>query len=85
MSDKISELRGIGHELTNEQQVQVVIRYLPSAWEHLCINLTHNDSIKTFDEVVLHVKLEEDCLLANKPNGEAYMIEFKKIGAFEVG
>ena len=56
----ISELRGIGHELTIEQQVQAVIRSLPSAWEHLHINLTHNDNIKTFDDVARHVDLEED-------------------------
>ena len=51
MSNMISELKGTGHELTDEQQVQVVIHSLPHAWEHLRINLTHNDNIKTFDEV----------------------------------
>ena len=59
-----------------------MIRSLPSAWEHLCINLTHSDNIKTFDDVARHVKLEEDCLLANKPYGVAYMTQSKKIGAF---
>ena len=52
---------------------------LPSAWEHLCINLTHNDNIKTFDDIARHVELEEDCLLADEPYGEAYMTESKKI------
>ena len=51
MSNMISELRGVGHELTNEQQVQAMISSLPSAWEHLRINLTHNDNIKIFDDV----------------------------------
>ena len=58
---------------------------LPSAWEHLSINLTHNDNIKTFDDVARHIELEEDCLLADKPYGEAYMTESKKIGAFNLG
>ena len=31
MSNMISELRGVGHELSDEQQVQAVIRRLPSA------------------------------------------------------
>ena len=51
MSNMISELRGASHELTDEQQVQAMIRYFPSAWELLSINLTHNDNIKTFDDV----------------------------------
>ena len=82
MSNIISELRGAGHELTNEQQVQAMIHSLLSSWEHLCINLTHNENIKPFDDVTQHVELEEDRLLADKPNGKAYMIESKKIGAF---
>ena len=44
MSNMISELKGTGHELT-------VIRSFPHAWEDLKINLTHNDNIKTFDDV----------------------------------
>ena len=40
MSNMISELRCVGHELTDEQQVQVMIHSLPSALEHLRINLT---------------------------------------------
>ena len=58
-----------------------MIRSLPSAWEHLHINLTHNDNIKTFDDVARHVELEKDCLLTDKPHEEAYMTESKKIGA----
>jgi hypothetical protein len=56
----ISELRGVRHKIIDEQQVQVVIRYLPSNWKHMRVNLTHNDTIKTFDDVACHVKLEED-------------------------
>ena len=45
------------------------------------VNLTHNDNIKTFDEVACHVKLEEDHLLAEKPVQEVFMIENKLRGA----
>ena len=45
----------------------------------------HNDNIKTFDDVGRHVELEEDRLLVDKPYEEAYMIESKKIGAFDSG
>ena len=64
MSNMISELRAAGHEMTNEQQVQAVIRSLPSSWEYMHINLTHNDNIKTFDDVACHVELED---LTEKP------------------
>ena len=60
MSNMISELRGVRHKIIDKQQVQVVIRYLPSNWKHMRVNLTHNDNIKTFDDVACHVKLEED-------------------------
>ena len=63
----ISELRVAGHEMLNEQQVQAMIHSLPSHWEHMRVNLTHNDNIKTFDDVARHVELDEDKLLAEKP------------------
>ena len=85
MSNMMSEQRGADHELTDEQQVQAVVRSLPSSWEHLRINLTHNENIKTFDDVARHVELEEDRLLTDKPYGEAYMTESNKIRAFGSG
>ena len=54
MSNMISELRAAGHDMTDEQQVQFVIRSLPSNWEHMHVNLTHNENIKTFDDVARH-------------------------------
>ena len=43
MFNMISKLRCADHELTNEKQVQDVIHSFPSAWEHLRINITHNE------------------------------------------
>ena len=57
MSNMISELRAVGHDMIDEQQVQAVIHSLPSSWEHMRVNLTHNDNIKTFDDVPRHVEL----------------------------
>ena len=37
--------------MTDEQQVQAVIRSLLNNWEHMHVNLTHNDNIKKFDDV----------------------------------
>jgi hypothetical protein len=74
MSNMISQLRAAGHVLTDEQQVQVVIRSLPKSWEHMRVNLTHNDSIKKFEDVARHVELEEDRLMAEKGVEEAYLV-----------
>ena len=85
LSNRISELRSVGHQLTDEQQVQSVICSILNAWEHLRINLTQNDNIKTFDDVAQHVELEEDHLLAYKPVGQGYMTKSKKFGASRTG
>ena len=74
MRNMIEELRQAGHTLSDEQQVQAVIRSLPRSWEHMRVNLTHNDNIRTFDDVARHVELEEDRLMterAEKSAGEA--------------
>ena len=39
MSNMISELRAAGHDMTDEQQIQAVIRSLPSSWEHMLLTL----------------------------------------------
>ena len=51
MRNLIRELKVAGHVLSDEQQVQAVIRSLPHSWEHMKLNLTHNESIITFDDV----------------------------------
>jgi hypothetical protein len=78
----ISELKGVGHEMTDEQQVQVVTHFFPSNWEHMRVNLTSNDNIKIFDDVARHVELEEDQLLTKKPVNEAFIFETKMRGAY---
>jgi hypothetical protein len=45
------------------------------------VNLTHNDKIKTFNDVTYHVKLEEDQFLAEKLVNEAFIYEMKMQGA----
>jgi hypothetical protein len=75
MSSMIRELKTAGNQLTDEQQVQAVIRSLPSSWEAMSQNLTHNENIKTFDDVSRHLELEAERLEAAKPNNSAYLAE----------
>ena len=58
MSFMIRELKLARNNLTDEQQVQAVIHSLPSSWETMCQNLTHNENIKTFDDVTRYLELE---------------------------
>ena len=73
MSNMISKLKDAGHTLTNEQQVQVVIRSLPQNWEHMKMHLTHNENIKTLEDAMRHLELEKDRLMASKTSDDAYM------------
>ena len=56
----IIELKTNGHVLTYEHQVEAVIKSLPKSWEHMVVNMTHNESVKTFDDIVHHLKLEAE-------------------------
>ena len=75
MSNMITELKSAGHILTNEQQVQAVIRSLPQSWEHMKVNMTHNISIKAFEDARHHVELEDERLEAARSFGQAYIAE----------
>jgi arginyl-tRNA synthetase len=61
MSNMISELKDSSHILTDEQQVQAVIRSLPHTWEHMKVNLTRNEGIKILNDAVRQYL--EMCLL----------------------
>ena len=69
----ITELKDASYTLTDEQQVQAVIRSLPHSWEHMNIYLTHNESIKSFEDAMRHLELEEDRLLAAKTDSSVYI------------
>jgi hypothetical protein len=83
MANVISELRGVGHEMTDEQQVQAVIRFLPSNWEHIRVNLTYNDNIKIFDDVAHRVELKEDRFHVEKHVNKAFISEIKMRRAYD--
>ncbi|XP_044503424.1 uncharacterized protein LOC123224005 [Mangifera indica] len=75
MPNMIIELKKAGHDLTDEQQVQVVIRSLPDSWEHMKVNMTHNDNIRTFDDIARHLELEAERLESAGLNAQAYVAE----------
>jgi len=66
LSGMIRDLKGAGHDLSDEQQVQAVIRSLPDSWVHLKLIMTHNENIKTFADISRHVELEAERQEANR-------------------
>lgn len=77
MSKMICKLNDVGHILTDEQ-VQVVIQFLPITWEHMKVQMTHNENIITFDDIFHHLKLEEECLEASKTKEDAFVTKIFK-------
>ncbi|KAJ9700896.1 hypothetical protein PVL29_006293 [Vitis rotundifolia] len=71
----IRELKTSGHVFTDEQQVEVVIKSLPKSWEHMVVNMTHNESVKTFDNIVRHFELETERLMVARPIEQAHVVE----------
>ena len=57
MSSMIRDLNAAGHILTDEQQVQAVIRSLPHSWLHMKQILTYNENINFFKDISRHVEL----------------------------
>lgn len=47
MPNMMAQLKSVGYVLLIEKQVYLVIQSLTNNWEHLKVNLTHNDNIKT--------------------------------------
>ena len=43
----IRELKTSGHVFIDEQQVKTVIKSLPKSWEHMMVNITHNERVNT--------------------------------------
>ena len=83
MSNMVTELKDAGHVLTDEQQVQAVIRSLPTSWDQLKMHLTHNEGIKNMEDVGRHLELEEERLEAAKPSTEVYMAGSSSHGGFK--
>ena len=61
----IRELKAVSNTLTKEQKFQVGIRSLQDSWETMVINMTHNENVKTFDDLSRHLELEDDRLKAS--------------------
>ena len=70
----IRDLNAAGHILTDEQQVQAIIRSLPDSWLHMKQILTHNENIKIFKDISRHVELEADRIVA-KQTAQAFLTE----------
>ena len=69
----IRELKTFGHVFTDDQQVEAVIKSLLKSCEHMVVNITHDKSVKTFDDILCHLELEVKQLMVARPNEQAHV------------
>ena len=61
MSALIRDLKAAGNNLSDEQQVTVVIHSLPEpTWGQMKLVLTHSENTKNFADISRHLKLEAE-------------------------
>ena len=84
MKRMIRELKTFGHIFTDEQQVEAVIKSLPKNCEHMVVNMTHDKSVKTFDDIVCHLELEVKRLMVASPNEQAHVAESSSCKNFQL-
>ena len=75
MKRMIRELNTSRHVLIDKQQVQTIIKSLLKSWERMVVNMKHNESVKTFDDIVRHLELEVERLMVIRPNEQVYVVE----------
>ena len=78
MSTMIHELKVAGNTLTEQKNIQEGLHSLPDSYETMVISVTHNENIKTFDDLLRHLELKAKHLEAFKTtkagkSGSAYM------------
>ena len=69
----IREFKTYRHVLINKQQVETVTKSLPTSWEYMMVNVTHNESVKTFNDIICHLELELKRLVIVRPNEQVYV------------
>lgn len=50
-------------------------QYRSNSQEHIKVNKTHNESIRTFNDIKYHLELEGECFEADKLSNHDYMAE----------
>lgn len=84
MSNMVRELKSVGENISDEDQVQAVIRSQPTTpeWREMKRTRTHNDNIKFFDDISRHLELEEERLEDERLSGQVYVAESGSRKAF---
>ena len=83
MKRMIRELNTSRHVLIDKQQVQTIIKSLLKSWERMVVNMKHNESVKTFDDIVRHLELEVERLMVIRPNEQVYVVESSLCKTFD--
>ena len=52
--------------------------------QHMVVNMTHDKSVKTFDDIVCHLELEVKRLMVARPNEQAHVAESSSCKNFQL-
>lgn len=67
----IRELKSAGHNFLDKEQLQDVIKFLPARWKYMKIHMTHNESIKSFEDIDHLLVLKDERHDTFKANDES--------------
>ena len=65
MNTMVQDLKEVGYEISDEEQVLNVIKPFPGEpkhWKNVKLPLIHSKHLKAFAEIQSHLKMEEECL-----------------------
>ena len=80
--ENVCKLKAAGNNLTDEQQIQAVIRSLLDLWEQMKLNVTHNESIQTLEDLSRHLELEAERCVA-QGQSSAFFVKHGQRQAFK--
>jgi len=78
MSAMVQDLKAVGQEVSEEEQVLNVIRALPNDnehWKSFKVFMTHSEHTKTFEAISKHLEMEEERLKLYLPPSVAFVVK----------
>ncbi|KAF7150695.1 hypothetical protein RHSIM_Rhsim02G0157300 [Rhododendron simsii] len=75
----IRDFRTADNVLTDEKQILAVLGSLPDeTWDHFKLTMTHNEMVKTFNDLKCHLELEAELQDAKRGNA-VFVVELGQL------
>jgi len=83
MNAMVRDLKAVGQEVSEEEQVLNVIKALPNEnehWKSFKVIMTHSEHIKTFEKISKHLEMEKERIKTYAPPGVAFVAKGSGLG-----